>query len=153
VGIDIWRELARNQTLWISLSAWAVAQLIKIIIEFIHTKKFNKALLVSSGGMPSSHSALVMAMVVSVGYADGFDSPVFGLALIMCFIVMYDAAGVRRAAGNQAAAINILFHNMENSGIKLDKNLKELLGHSPLEVVAGAVLGIVIAFIGHNVIY
>ena len=151
--IDIGRQLARNQTLWIALSAWALAQLIKIIIEFIHTKKFNKSLLVSSGGMPSSHTALVVAMAVSVGCADGFASPVFGLALILCFIVMYDAAGVRRAAGNQAAAINILFRSLEDSGMKLDKNLKELLGHSPLEVIAGALLGIVIGFVGHNVIY
>ena len=100
-----------------------------------------------SGGMPSSHSALVVSMATSIGYANGFNSSIFALSATVALIVMYDAAGVRRAAGKQAAVLNEIVEELQaHRGIREEK-LKELLGHTPIEVIAGAALGILIAFI------
>ncbi|MDR2648375.1 MAG: divergent PAP2 family protein [Clostridiales bacterium] len=145
MSVDILGELRSNSVLWASVCAWALAQFIKILIELKKTKKINTALIVSSGGMPSSHSSFVTAMTTSIGLKEGFNSSIFALSAVFSLVVMYDAAGVRRAAGNQAAAINMLFKSFEDQGIKLDKKLKELLGHSPIEVAAGAVLGVFVA--------
>ncbi len=138
-------QFLENRFLWIAVSAWAAAQLIKVVIGLIRTRRFDKSLLISAGGMPSSHSAIVMALTVSVGKYVGFDSPIFAICAVVSFVVMYDAAGVRRAAGKQAAVINSLVELVEEQGFQLDKKLKELLGHSPIEVAAGAILGILIA--------
>ncbi len=140
-------ELFSNKALWSAVFAWAIAQLIKIILDYTKSRKVNLSLAMSSGGMPSSHSAFVTAMSTSVGLTDGFNSHLFAIAAVVSLVVMYDAAGVRRAAGKQARAINMLFDNFENQGIILDKKLKELLGHSPIEVAAGAILGIVVALV------
>ena len=145
MSVDILGELKSNYALWASVSSWALAQFIKILIELKKTKKINTALIVSSGGMPSSHSSFVTAMTTSIGFREGFNSSLFALSAVFSLVVMYDAAGVRRAAGHQAAAINMLFKSFEDQGIKLDKKLKELLGHSPIEVAAGAILGILVA--------
>ena len=145
MSVDILGELRSNYALWASVSSWALAQFIKILIELKNTKKINTALIVSSGGMPSSHSSFVTAMTTSIGLKEGFNSSLFALSALFSLVVMYDAAGVRRAAGHQAAAINMLFKSFEDQGIKLDKKLKELLGHSPIEVAAGAILGILVA--------
>lgn len=144
---NIVEQLQANKTLWAGICGWAMAQLIKILIEFSRTKTINLALLLSSGGMPSSHSSFVTATSVSVGFFEGFQTPLFAICAIMSMVVMYDAAGVRRAAGKQAEAINMLVSSLENQGIKLDKKLKELLGHTPLEVAAGAFLGIIVAVV------
>lgn len=144
---DVWFEITTNRTLWIAILAWAVAQLIKILVEFVKTKKIRLSLWISSGGMPSSHTSFVTAVSTSIGMLEGFNSPLFALAAILSLVVMYDATGVRRAAGNQAAVINIIVDNIENKGVILDKKLKELLGHTPIEVAAGAILGIGIAII------
>ena len=145
MSVDILGELRSNSALWSSIYSWAIAQFIKILIELKKTKKINTALIVSSGGMPSSHSSFVTAMTTSIGLKEGFNSSIFALSAVFSLVVMYDAAGVRRAAGYQAAAINMLFERLEDQGIKLDKKLKELLGHSPIEVAAGAILGILVA--------
>lgn len=152
MSVDILGELRSNSVLWSSICSWAIAQFIKILIELIKTKKINTALIVSSGGMPSSHSSFVTAMTTSIGIKEGFNSSIFALSAVFSLVVMYDAAGVRRAAGYQAAAINMLFDRMEDQGVKLDKKLKELLGHSPVEVAAGAVLGILAAVVTMYVI-
>ena len=138
-------DLRFNTTLWTAVFAWAVAQTIKFAIDFSKTKKINYSLLYSTGGMPSSHTAFVIAMTTAVGLRNGFDTSIFALCCVFSMVIMYDAAGVRRAAGKQAEIINQLVEAIENTGIKMDKKLKELLGHSPIEVAAGAVLGIVIA--------
>lgn len=140
-------EILNNRILWVAVLSWAVAQLLKITIEILRYRRLNLALIISSGGMPSSHSSFVMAMSTSVGIKEGFDSPLFAICAIVSLVVMYDAAGVRRAAGKQAEIINKLVENIENTGIILDKKLKELLGHSPVEVAAGALLGILIGFL------
>lgn len=138
-------QIMDNTTLWAAILAWAIAQMIKVLIELIRTKRVKPSLIVSSGGMPSSHSSFVTAMTTAIGIADGFDSSLFAVGAVISLVVMYDAAGVRRAAGQHAALINTILDNLENSGIKLDKKLKELLGHSPIEVAAGAILGVVVA--------
>ncbi|MCL2573217.1 MAG: divergent PAP2 family protein [Defluviitaleaceae bacterium] len=140
-------EILGNNALWIALCAWLVAQILKIVIELARSRRLNWGLLMSSGGMPSSHSSFVTAVTTVIGLSEGFDSPIFALGAIVSLIVMYDASGVRRAAGNQAKVINDLLASIENTGIKLDKKLKEMLGHTPIEVAAGGILGIIIALL------
>ena len=140
--MEFFHEIGANRALWIALLAWLTAQLLKIIFEFARVRKIRFNLIMASGGMPSSHSSFVVAVATAIGRIEGFDSLMFALAAIVSLVVMYDASGVRRAAGNQAAVINMLLDSIENTGIKLDKKLKEMLGHSPVEVAAGAILGI-----------
>ena len=130
-----------------AMLATSLAQIFKVIVEYWVTRSWKKALIVSPGGMPSSHSALTVALMVSVGIYEGFNSTLFAISACFAIIVMYDAAGVRRAAGEQAKAINILFDRLEDRGLKLDKKLKELLGHRPIEVIAGAFLGLGVALL------
>ena len=143
-------DLINNRILWVAILAWFVAQLIKVLIELVQTRKISILLLVSSGGMPSSHTSFVIAMTMGVGIQQGFDSALFAIAAVISMIVMYDAAGVRRAAGKQAEVINMLTTSLENQGIQIDKKLKELLGHSPIEVFAGGLLGILVAYIFYS---
>ena len=138
------RELFQNKIICVSVLSWAVAQLIKIIIDLCTTKKLDLNLIMSSGGMPSSHSSFVTSLATSTGILYGFNSVYFSIAFCLAIVVMYDAAGVRRAAGKQAATLNNLLDRLD---IQVDERLKELLGHSPVEVTAGAVLGIVISII------
>lgn len=123
---------------------WISAQLIKVLLVLIQSKKLDFTRLVGSGGMPSSHSSFVVALAVSVGKYQGLSSPLFALAFAFALVVMYDAAGVRRAAGQQAKILNRL---MEEHEVLDAKKLKELLGHTPLEVLCGAVLGAVIGLV------
>lgn len=136
-----------NNVLWVSFISWFAAQLIKVIIEILQNKKLDFGLFISSGGMPSSHSSLVTGMTTSIAIQEGLNSNLFALSAIMSMVVMYDAAGVRRAAGKQAEAINLIMSTIENQNIKLDKKLKELIGHTPIQVACGAVLGILIGII------
>ncbi|MFV0503546.1 MAG: divergent PAP2 family protein [Lachnospirales bacterium] len=141
-------NILQNEVLLIAALSWFIAQLIKVIREFIKTKKINKALFTSSGGFPSSHSSAVCALATGIGILDGFQSNTFAIAFILSAVVMYDAAGVRRAAGQQASVLNDMTDFFEKHGFKMDKKLKELLGHSPFEVVSGAVLGVFVAVVG-----
>jgi len=136
-----------NQVLFIAILSWLIAQVLKFITEFLRTRKINFRLILSAGGMPSSHSAFVASMSTAIGLREGFDSSLFAVCVVLSLIVMYDAAGVRRAAGNHAAVINDILEIIENQGIKIDAHLKELLGHSPIEVFGGAILGIILAII------
>ena len=140
------QELFQNKIIGISILSWAVAQLIKIIIDVYTTKKIDLNLIMSSGGMPSSHSSFVTSLATSTGILYGFNSVYFSITFCLAIVVMYDAAGVRRAAGKQAATLNNLLDRLD---IQVDERLKELLGHSPVEVTAGAILGIVIAVIAN----
>jgi acid phosphatase family membrane protein YuiD len=151
VSVDVFGELLTNKVIWTAIFSWAVAQIIKVLLELKKTRKFNSALFVSSGGMPSSHTSFVTAMTMSIGFTERFDSSIFALSAVFSLVVMYDAAGVRRAAGNQAAAINMIVKKFEDQGIKLDKKLKELLGHTPIQVAGGAVLGITVAFVSYYI--
>lgn len=129
---------------------WFIAQLIKVILTLIKDKKIDFRRFIGSGGFPSSHASLVTSLATAVGIIDGFNSTEFTITVVLAVIVMYDAAGVRRAAGQQARILNKIVEEWDFKDLtKTDKRLKELLGHSPKEVFAGAILGIVIALIRH----
>ena len=136
-----------NRHLLTALAAMVLAQILKVFFDYWRTKSWQKALLFSTGGMPSSHSALAFSLAVSIGLYEGFDTTLFALSAVLALVVMHDAQGIRRAAGKQAEAINFLFAKLEDQGIKLDKKLKELLGHRPIEVIAGAILGLAVAIL------
>ncbi len=136
-----------NHALFVGIVGWFAAQFIKILIELYRTRKINLQLIMASGGMPSSHSSFTMSTATAIGFQEGFDSSIFALALVFAFVVMYDAQGVRQQAGNQAKIINIIVEKIEGNGIVMDKKLKELLGHTHLEVLAGAILGIIIGIL------
>lgn len=142
-------QFFNNKIIGVGALSWAAAQIIKIVLDCIENKKIDIALILSSGGMPSSHSSFVTSVSIYMGLTEGFNSPIFALCFAFSMVVMYDAAGVRRAAGKQAKILNIFIENAENMGLKIDEKLKELLGHSPVEVLAGAILGIVIAVISY----
>lgn len=149
--MDFFDQIGRNFPLWTAIISFFVAQTIKIIINLTKNQKFTIYQLVSSGGMPSSHSSFVSALTTAIGFKDGFDSSIFAVCTVISLVVMYDAAGVRRAAGIQASVINRIVENIENQGLELDKKLKEILGHSPTEVFAGALLGIGIGIVSARV--
>lgn len=140
------QQLLSNKIIIVSIISWAAAQIIKMILDLLATGKVDWELMVASGGMPSSHSSFVCALATSVGLQTGFDSALFAMCFVLAVIVMYDAAGVRRAAGSHAVIINKI---MEGLNIKIDGKLKELIGHTPIQVGAGAILGIIIAFISN----
>jgi acid phosphatase family membrane protein YuiD len=124
------------------LVAWTIAQTAKVIIYSVREHRLNLRVLAVTGGMPSSHSAIVMGMTTAVGKYAGVNSAAFAIALIFSFVVMYDAAGLRRAAGRQAAILNRLVEDLVNMRGVQEAKLRELLGHTPVEVLVGAVLGI-----------
>lgn len=138
--------IINNQVLLVSFAASLIAQSFKIIVDFMQNGKINFRVLVETGGMPSSHSALVTALAAGVGQVQGWDSTEFAIATIFAIIVMYDAAGVRQAAGKQAKVLNQIVDEMfqENPEFNEDR-LKELLGHTPFQVIIGSILGIAIS--------
>jgi acid phosphatase family membrane protein YuiD len=139
------QPLLNNHVLWTTLAAWLVAQALKLPLAYLRTRRWNWALLVSAGGMPSSHSALVTATAHSVGLYAGFGSPIFALAVSMAMVVVYDATGIRRQAGMQAQKINILVDELLKGHPVSDKQLREVLGHTPLEALGGVLLGLAIS--------
>lgn len=132
----------QNQIFVTALIAWLSAQTIKCIISALQNRELTIQILFSSGGMPSSHTSIAVAMATKVGIIEGFDSTFFAIAAVFCCVVIYDAMGVRRQAGKHAQIINILTKNWPST-----PNLKELLGHKPIEVIFGMLLGIIVAFI------
>ena len=140
------RDIVNNYALICSVLGWFIASVAKIIIILIREKRLDFRKLVASGGMPSSHSATVSALATAVARTDGLDSVSFAIAFIFAFIVMYDASRVRRAAGEQAKILNRLVNDLlENRPQYFTQNLKELIGHTPRQVIAGCLLGILIA--------
>ena len=137
--------LFRNHVLITMLTAWLLAQVIKIPLDFLYTRRWNWALLLSVGGMPSSHSALLTSATVAIGLYHGFDNPMFALGVAITMVVTYDAAGVRRQAGVHAQRINMLFNEFLRGHMFDQKDLREVLGHTPLEVTGGVLFGIVVA--------
>ncbi|HOJ77197.1 MAG TPA: divergent PAP2 family protein [Bacillota bacterium] len=141
------KEIANNRVLWTSLSAWFIAQLLKGIFYFFKEKRINFRRFVGAGGMPSSHSALVASLATATGMNTGWNSIFTAFAVVLGGIVMYDASGVRLAAGRQAAVLNKIVDEIFEEGEFHQERLKELLGHTPIEVIAGALLGIGIALL------
>ena len=126
---------------------WFFIQLFKLITEIIKTKRFNFKKIMQAGGMPSSHTAVVVSLTTMVGKSEGITSPIFGVALIFAFIVMYDAAGVRRAAGKQAELLNKIVDTPGLTGVEVSEKLVEVLGHTPVQVFVGALIGIIVGLI------
>ncbi|MBQ5860421.1 MAG: divergent PAP2 family protein [Selenomonadales bacterium] len=140
------KALLSNHILVSAVLAWASAQIIKTVLVYRKTKELDLERLFGSGGMPSSHTAFVVAMATAAAMVEGLASSTFALSFILASIVMYDAAGVRQAAGQQARVLNRLIKQLRSEHILPERELKELLGHTPLEVLAGAVLGFLIAY-------
>ncbi|MGI6225430.1 MAG: divergent PAP2 family protein [Peptococcales bacterium] len=141
----IFQQILDNYILKLTLFAWAIAQILKVLIVLGTQKKWDFTRLVGAGGMPSSHSALVTSLATGIGRYYGFDSGEFALAITIAMVVMYDAAGIRRAAGKQAEVLNQLLDDLYHHRAEFNRErLKELLGHTPVEVFAGAALGIVV---------
>lgn len=140
------QELLQNKVLVTAVTAWATAQVLKVFTNYFKEQKMSVERIMGAGGMPSSHSALVVSLAVSTGLHSGWASPLFAAVSVLAGIVMYDAAGVRRAAGKQAKVLNKLITESPVHHAGRDGRLKELLGHTPVEVTAGAVLGAVMAY-------
>ena len=141
--------LTGNLILKLAILAWAIAQILKFIVVLISEGRMNWRSMLSSGGMPSSHSSFVCACASSVAYLYGWSSPLFAIAAVVAVVVMYDASNVRRAAGEQAKILNyIMEHWTEMKPAMFGQELKELLGHTPLQVLMGALLGIGIGWGG-----
>lgn len=139
-----------NEILQTAVISWLIAQIIKIVLTLIKEKRLDFTRLFGSGGMPSSHAAFTVSLATAVGFCTSFDGVEFALAAAFAIVVMYDATGVRRSAGEQAAILNKIVEKFGKETISdTGKKLKELLGHTPLQVFAGALLGFAIAVIRH----
>jgi hypothetical protein len=137
-----------NPILIAALVSWSLAQIIKVPLEYMQTRRWNWALLLRAGGMPSSHSALVAATAHSTGLHAGFDSALFALAFVLAMIVIYDATGIRRQAGKHAEIINTMIQDLVEGHPLHEEQLREVLGHTPLEALAGTLMGVLVAQVG-----
>ena len=137
----------------VPLSTWFFIQIFKVISETIKNKKFDYKRILGAGGMPSSHSAVVTSLATLIGKSEGFNSSIFAISLIFACIVMYDATGVRRAAGKQARLLNKIVETPGLSGVQVQEKLVEVLGHTPLEVFVGALVGIFGSILLFNLLY
>ena len=140
----------QNRVLQTAALSWFVAQVIKIILTLIKERKFDFTRLFGSGGMPSSHASFTVSLAIAIGYETSFSSIEFAIAMAFSLVVMYDATGIRQSAGEQAAILNRIVETIGKENFSdTGKKLKELLGHTPFQVFAGAILGFVIAFFRH----
>jgi len=136
-----------NRVLIAALAAWGTAQMIKVPLEYLRSHRWKWALLFTTGGMPSSHSSLIVGATNAIGLYFGYDNPLFALGVAVAMIVTYDAAGVRRQAGMHAERINVLFEELLKGHIWDEEELREVIGHTPLEVAGGILWGIVVTTI------
>ena len=140
-------QIICNKFVYVPVLTWFCIQTFKVIWDLVTTKKFNFKRILGAGGMPSSHTAVVVSLTTLIGKEHGFDSSVFAACLIFSFIVMYDAAGVRRAAGKQARLLNKIVDTPGLSGLEVQERLVEVLGHTPVQVVVGAIVGVIVGLI------
>jgi len=138
------QKVITNKYIYVPLIVWFCIQTFKVIHDLIKTKKLNFKRIMGAGGMPSSHSAIVTTLATLVGKYEGLETPIFAMSLVFAMIVMYDAAGVRRAAGKQARLLNKIVETPGLSGVEVQEKLVEVLGHTPLQVIVGAFIGIVV---------
>ena len=134
-----------NQALWAALTAWGLAQIIKVPLEYLRARRWDWSLLLRAGGMPSSHSALVASLTHAIGLYIGFGSSQFALSFVLAMIVIYDATGIRRQAGKHAEIINAIVNDLASGHALQQEKLREVLGHTPLEALAGTLMGIAIS--------
>lgn len=142
-------EIITNKVLVIPICAWAVAQLLKVFVTLVRNKRLDFRYLTASGGMPSSHSAIVSALATSVAMTQGLRSVAFGITVILALIVMYDAAGVRRSVDQQSVVLNRIVDEfkLRRPRAELERDLREFIGHTPFQVIVGAALGIIVAWL------
>ncbi len=148
--MNIFDVIIHNRILIAGVLGWATAQVLKTIVHLIVNRKLSWERLIGDGGMPSAHSATVTAVAVAAGIECGFDSPIFAVAAILAIIVMHDAMGVRLETGKQAQAINEMiqmFAKLGDTKISAETKLKEFVGHTPIQVFAGFLLGLLIAIL------
>lgn len=141
------QKMICNKYLYIPLIVWFCIQSFKVIYDLVTTKKFNFKRILGAGGMPSSHTAVVTTLAAMLGKNEGFDTPIFAMAVIFSLVVMYDAAGVRRAAGKQARLLNKIIETPGLTGVQVQEKLLEALGHTPLQVFVGATIGIAVGLL------
>lgn len=146
-------DIFQNETLITVIEGWFIAQLLKVVFVLMLDKKLDFRRFIGSGGMPSSHSSFVVSLAMYTGLRCGFNTNAFAICFVLAFVVMYDAAGVRRAAGIQAKILNQIIDNWNEPPEIRGKRLKELLGHTPFEVIAGAGVGILVAVFNYFVIF
>ncbi len=139
--------LGSNRPLWAAALGWLIAQLIKTLVSLSKEHKLNLGHLVASGGMPSSHTALVVGLATAVGRVDGLESTVFALAAVFAGVVMYDAAGVRLAVSRQARVLNLMLEDFFHERGLREQRLRELIGHTPTQVLVGALIGVIIGIV------
>ena len=144
IGMVISGVLA-NYVLIAAVLAWAIAQTIKVPVYYLQHRRWNWAILLSPGGMPSSHTALVTSAAHAIGLFAGFSTPLFALGVVVAIVVVYDATGIRRQAGLQAALINLMIRDLASGHPLKSEKLREVLGHTPLEALGGVFLGIATA--------
>ena len=137
----------QNKYIYIPFLLWFGIQLFKLIYDLVTTKKFNFKRIMGAGGMPSSHSAVVVGLATLIGKYEGVGTPIFALSFLMAFVVMYDACGVRRAAGKQAELLNKLVETPGLTGLQVSERLVEVLGHTPFQVLVGALIGLIVGLI------
>jgi uncharacterized protein len=138
-------ELFSNRILLSAVLAWSLAQVVKIPLNYLVRREWDWSLVFSAGGMPSSHSALVTGVSFGIGLEQGFNSPLFAIAGVVAMIVIYDATGVRRHAGDHARVLNLMIDELLTGHPLAERELKEVLGHTPREVLGGVALGIIVA--------
>ena len=137
----------QNKYIYVPFLLWFFIQLFKVIYALVTTKKFNFKRILGAGGMPSSHSAIVTSLATLVGKYQGVDTPIFAVSLILAAVVMYDACGIRRAAGKQAALLNKIIATPGLTGLQVSEKLVEVLGHTPFQVLVGALIGVIAGLI------
>jgi len=144
--MNVWNQLLTNRYIVAALIGSVLAQVLKVFVYYLLDHHWNWRLASKSGGMPSSHTAAVVALSTAIGRYQGVDSVLFAISTVFSIIVMYDASGVRRAAGDQAKLLNSIIYTIPDLKELQIKQLKEILGHTPIEVLAGGILGIIIGF-------
>ena len=140
-------QFIQNKYIYVPLLLWFCIQLFKLLYDLVKRKKFNFKRISGAGGIPSSHSAVVTSIATLIGKYEGVDTAIFALSFVVAFVVMYDACGVRRAAGKQAALLNKLVETPGLTGVQVSERLVEVLGHTPVQVLVGALIGIVAGLI------
>ena len=143
------KALFTNYCLMSAVAGWFIAQILKVFTGIFRLRDFSvRAMMFGTGGMPSSHSASVVGLATSVAVKHGFESPLFAIAALLCIIVMNDAVGVRRETGKQSKALNLILKDLFSDSHEVaDENFRELIGHTPLQVVCGALTGFVVAML------
>lgn len=136
-----------NKYIYVPILLWFLIQLFKLIYDLVTTKKFNFKRILGAGGMPSSHSAVVVSLATLIGKYEGVNTAIFAVSLVFAAVVMYDACGVRRAAGRQAALLNKIIETPGLTGVQVRERLVEALGHTPVQVFVGALIGLVVGLI------